>query len=104
MPTDAELTELRNNCIWAWITQNGVNGYQVISKINGNSIFLPVAGYLTGNSYMDGQGVIWSKSLYSDTDHPNPYQAWAIDFWPSGIIRRITCPRILGLSVRPVCP
>ena len=43
MPTKAEQDELRNtdNCTWEWTTQNGVNGYKVTSKKNGNSIFLP---------------------------------------------------------------
>ena len=45
MPTDAEMTELRNNCTWTWAIQNGVKGYKVTSKTNGNSIFLPAAGY-----------------------------------------------------------
>jgi hypothetical protein len=45
MPTRAEQDELRNNCTWTWTTQNGVNGYKVTGT-NGNSIFLPAAGYL----------------------------------------------------------
>ena len=45
MPTDAELTELREQCTWTWTTQNGVNGYKVTSKSNGNSIFLLAAGF-----------------------------------------------------------
>ena len=36
MPTKAEQDELYNNCTWEWTTQNGVNGYKVTSKINGN--------------------------------------------------------------------
>lgn len=46
MPTDDEWSEL-NNCTWTWVTQNGVNGYLVASKTNGNSIFLPAAGGAT---------------------------------------------------------
>ncbi|MBR5532185.1 MAG: T9SS C-terminal target domain-containing protein, partial [Bacteroidales bacterium] len=39
MPTKAEQDELRNtdNCTWEWTTLNGVEGYKVISKKNGNS-------------------------------------------------------------------
>ena len=39
MPTDAEWQELRDNCTWTWTTQNGINGYQVTSQKNSNSIF-----------------------------------------------------------------
>ena len=44
MPTKAEQDELRNYCTWEWTTLNGEKGYKVISKKNGNSIFLPAAG------------------------------------------------------------
>ena len=45
MPTRAELEELIDNCTWNWTTQNGVKGYKVTSRTNGNSIFLPAAGF-----------------------------------------------------------
>jgi hypothetical protein len=45
MPTAAEFDELINNCTIEKSTMNGVNGYLLTSKINGNSIFLPMAGY-----------------------------------------------------------
>ena len=44
MPTRAEFTELYEQCTWTWTTENGINGYKVTSKSNGNSIFLPVTG------------------------------------------------------------
>lgn len=43
-PTKEELEDLRNQCSWAWETKNGVAGFRVIGP-NGNSIFLPAAGY-----------------------------------------------------------
>ena len=66
MPTKAEQDELRNNCTWAWATQNGVNGYKVTGP-NGNSIFLPAAGYRLGADVSDrgGYGGYWSGSLSS---------------------------------------
>ena len=48
MPTKAEQDELRNNCTWTWTTLNGVDGYRVTGP-NGNSIFLPAAGFRTTN-------------------------------------------------------
>ena len=99
MPTDAEWTELRENCTWTWITKNGVNGYEVKSKINGNSIFLPAAGYrynddLNGAGYY---GDYWSSSLRTDY----PRDAWDVHF-SSGNVGRSCYYRCGGQSVRPV--
>lgn len=44
MPTEDELEELINQCEWGPETVNGVNGYKFVGP-NGNSIFLPAAGY-----------------------------------------------------------
>ena len=101
MPTDAEWTELREQCTWTWTTQNGVNGYKVTSKTNGSSIFLPAAGYCNGSSLDDAgsDGGYWSSSLI--TNFPN--YAWCVDF-SSGGVGRYNSHRYYGLSVRPVCP
>ena len=102
MPTDAELTELREQCTWTWTSQNGVNGYKVTSKSNGNSIFLPAAGFRNDSSlYNAGScGDYWSSSL--STDYPS--DAWHVHF-NSGIVDRGNYRyRLNGHSVRPVCP
>ena len=44
MPTYKELNELRSKCTWTWTTIKGTKGYKVTGP-NGNSIFLPAAGY-----------------------------------------------------------
>ena len=64
MPTMAELEELLKNCKWDWVTRSGVQGYHVVSKINGNSIFLPASGDRVGDSIYDrGEQVeLWSSS------------------------------------------
>lgn len=43
-PSRSDMSELVDYCTWNWTTQNGVNGYKVIGT-NGNSIFLPAAGF-----------------------------------------------------------
>ena len=101
MPTDAEWTELRENCEWTW-TRNyngtGVAGRIVTSKINGNSIFLPAAGHrnmnLIGARY---DGDYWSSSLYAD----EPSVAWCVFFESDGVGRDVS-GRYNGRSVRPV--
>ena len=101
MPTNAELTELRNNCTWKWTTQNGVKGYKVTSKSNGNSIFLPAAGYRNDSSlkYAGSDGNYWSSSLGQDY----PYNARSVYFSSSDVSGN-NDRRSDGLSVRPVCP
>ena len=66
MPTDVEIIELINNCTWTWTTQNDVKGYKVTSKSNGNSIFLPAAGYRYDSSLSSAGigGCYWSSSVY----------------------------------------
>lgn len=44
-PSKADFEELLNNCDAHWITQNGKEGVKFTSRVNGNSIFLPAAGY-----------------------------------------------------------
>ena len=63
MPTDDEMQELIDNCTWTWTTQNGVEGYNVKGP-NGNSIFLPAAGYRYGSSLNDDGygGDYWSST------------------------------------------
>ena len=99
MPTDEEMVELRNNCTWTWITYNGVNGYKVTSKSNGNSIFLPAAGYRHGSSLYDAgyNGDYWSSSLYT----VDPGGAYELDCF-SGYVDRDIANRCYGQSVRPV--
>ena len=65
MPTKEEIRELLDHCTWNWTTQDGKNGYEVKSKTNGNSIFLPAAGYRGGSAlyYAGSGGDYWSSSL-----------------------------------------
>lgn len=64
MPTYDQLSELKSYCTWAWTTQNGVKGYKVTGP-NGNSIFLPAAGYRYDSelSYAGSRGSYCSSSL-----------------------------------------
>ena len=100
MPTDAELTELRTECTWTRTTKNGVNGYKVTSKSNGNSIFLPAAGFRYGSSLLNAgsYGYYWSASL----DGSSPDDAYGL-YFNSSDVRRYFDNRLYGYSVRPVC-
>ena len=105
MPTDAEWTELRDNCTWTWTSDyngTGVAGRIVTSNKTGytdKSIFLPAAGYrLVTNLYFAGSsGNYWSSSL--DTDEPDG--VWLVGF-DSGGVSRYDRYRYYGFSFRPV--
>ena len=100
MPTHDELTELREKCSWTGTTQNGVEGYKVTSKTNGNSIFLPAAGYRYNSSLYDAgsYGYYWSSSLYT----VSPNDARFVYFDSSRVDWNFSS-RYYGRSVRPVC-
>ena len=102
MPTDAEQYELRNTkyTTWTWTTQNGVKGYKVTSKTNGNSIFLPAAGfrYNSDLSSAGSLGYYWSSSLLTY----DPDYAYYFDFDSDLVGSYDGHYRYLGLSVRPV--
>ena len=100
MPTAEECTELRKNCTWTWTTRNGVNG-RLVTGPNGNSIFLPAAGYgfSTSISGVGSDGIFWSSSLYSNSDHP--YEAYYMYFGSSNVSWLYNF-RYLGFSVRSV--
>jgi hypothetical protein len=99
MPTQAQFQELKDKCTWTWTTKNGKNGYEVKGP-NGNTVFLPAAGYRYGTSLGDvgSNGYYWSASLRTD----GPYLGRFL-FFNSGAV----CPdywyyRGYGQSVRPV--
>ena len=101
LPTKAEFEELlnENNCEWTWTKQNGVSGCKITSKKNGNSIFLPAAGWRNGTSLLS-QGT--SGYYWSSTPHESDsYYAYSLGFC-SGDRSTDWLYRILGRSVRPV--
>lgn len=104
MPTDAELTELRTECTWTWTTQNGVNGYKVTSKSNGNSIFLPAAGFYSDSNFRDAGDYCccWSSSLGN-----NGFPTIPIGLYFYGYVNYVNVGgyngRFDGQSIRPVC-
>ena len=63
MPTREEFEELIDNCTWKWTTKGGHNGYKVTGP-NGNSIFLPAAGFgkVAGSFDKESDGYYWSTT------------------------------------------
>ncbi len=98
MPTEAEWTELQNECTWTWTALYGKNGYQVTGP-NGKSIFLPAAGYryATNRDSVGSLGAYWSSTL----DTFDPYKAMGVGFDSVGPSAG-SAVRAYGYSVRPV--
>ncbi len=98
MPTKEEWQELYNHCTSLWTTQNGVNGRRFTGP-NGNTLFLPAAGFRWGGGFYDagGNGYFWSSSLYSDY----LVDAWTF-YFNSGSTYVGSGHRDYGISVRAV--
>lgn len=98
MPTKEEFDELLNKCIWTWTTQGEEEGYEVTGP-NGNSIFLPAAGYRRGTSlyYAGSNGYCWS----STPDESSTRIAYYL-YFRSDNRGTSWYDRYYGQSVRPV--
>lgn len=100
MPTDAEFDELYDNCDWTWKQVNGVYGYEVKSRGNNNSIFLPASGTIDDGALLDAgaAGNYWSSSI---SDEDNAF-AIRLDFSNSEVNANNNGDRYAGYSVRAV--
>ena len=100
MPTKAEINELVTKCTWTWTTQNGVNGYNIKSKTNANSIFLPAAGHRhnTSHYYVGEDGHYWSSTPVEDDD----IFIYNIILFAANYGVNSAFNRIFGAPVRPV--
>ena len=98
MPTKDQIKELVNECNWTWTSKNGADGYQVKSRINGNSIFLPVGGYRDGNNIYNRRksGEYWSRSRYYSG------YAYQLHFVSSSIRHDYSSNCYQGMNIRAV--
>ncbi|MBR6876276.1 MAG: leucine-rich repeat protein [Bacteroidales bacterium] len=106
MPTIDEIFELETQCTWTWTENNGVKGYAVKSKTNGNSIFLPAAGYkYKEQHYVERkEGHYWASSLRTNPPYltNKPCDAQNIFFSSSIETVQDDAERCYGFSIRPV--
>ena len=98
IPTIAEFEELCKKCTWTWTSQGGHEGYKVTGP-NGNSIFLPAAGWRsgTGRNNVGELGHYWSSTLSASNSNSARFL-----FFSSGVHETNNSFRRLGRSVRPV--
>ncbi len=98
MPTQSEMEELIINCTFENIYDvefSGYKGCKVASKINGNSIFLPAAGWRDGASSLRAGRMIahWSSMPWENDSH----SAYLLS--SDHVIK---ANRNIGFNVRPV--
>ena len=98
MPSTTQFNELIANCTSEWVTLNGVKGRKFTSKINGEYVFFPAAGYYgskVGNS--GSNGYYWSGII----DSENGDKAYNLGV-KNGTPGMNVNSRFYGFSVRPV--
>lgn len=97
MPTSLEFEELRTKCKWEWRDEAGVSGYRVTGA-NGNSIFLPAAGFCR-EAERSGEGEVgyyWSATAYHD------YNSAESLFFYSSLVDWYNDHRMMGFPIRAV--
>ena len=101
MPTSAEMQELLDGTTQSVETLNGIEGMRFTSKSNGNSIFIPFAGYRHGSdvNYVGYKGYAWSSSLGAS----GAYFSHSLDFGDDGDVYVNVDIRFYGFAVRGVC-
>lgn len=102
LPTYIEIKELKDECIWDNITQGGKKGYKVTGP-NGNSIFLPAAGYLGSLREHYGPGVCgyyWTSTPWESYNEYWDENAYDLKLGSSPNPR--WCNRGYGQTIRPV--
>ena len=98
LPSRLDFQELYDNCTWSWQQLSGNYGYWITSNINGNSIFLPAAGYGYGTSLNNAGSIGYyrSSSFFSSA------LAYDLLFNSGGIYPQDASRRFYGFSVRAV--
>jgi len=102
IPSQADWTELMDECFWSWDIQNGIGGMQVDGP-NGASIFLPASGYMAGpalSQYGSYGAYLTSDEVASDT---SGMTAWSL-FFGEDFIYWYNCSKYLGGTLRVVAP
>ncbi|MBR6346244.1 MAG: hypothetical protein IKR69_02535 [Bacteroidales bacterium] len=104
MPTISEWEELRSNCEWS--LNESRNGYKVTGG-NGNSIFLPLAGFRSETYLLKAgeAGLYWSSTSFERATKDEPWNAWFEHLYPDDDIYAIMedyAMRCYGMTIRPV--
>lgn len=110
-PKLSDIYELVTQCDWYWGEVSGVNGFNVVSKTNGNKIFLPASGFMNDNAAQAAgtEGVLdqnlcgnyWSTTPLPVDEDANNEKACFLCFSSAGYMTDLG-QRFNGFSIRPV--
>jgi len=103
MPTLSEYEEIKTNCTWTWTTICGVAG-DLVTGINGNSIFLPATGFKRWGVWEDkGKiGFYWLTTGMPTSDHTTAFDFYFNKDFYGGAPNGGSQHRYVGYVVRPV--
>ena len=98
-PTEDDFIELYDECEWTWMTYNDIDGYLVTGP-NGNSIFLPAGGLISGytDKNIGEYGRYWSSTPYSGDDK----RRYHLCFYEGSINAQIYYSGFVGMTIRAV--
>lgn len=101
MPTEAEVIELKDNCILEW-TVIGITPGCKVTGPNGNHIFMPSGGFATATTidFIDSEAAYWTST--PDTSNGDLGFASFIYFYNNNYSNRGWMSRYAGILVRPV--
>ena len=99
IPTKHEFQELIDNCDLTW--SDSPAGYRLVSKINGNELFLPAAGHMEGSQQAQSASLAryWTSSTGTYEEEAvyfGMYTSWGLT------ISRNSGERAFGYAIRPV--
>lgn len=81
LPTEADFRELQKECKWDWVTLKGKKGYKLTGP-NGNSIFLPAAGWIYRDSdncvRQNSVGMYWAGTTVDIPKHQQIFHGGSI--------------------------
>ena len=99
MPSKDQLEELCSACDWTWTVRDGVDGYEIRSRVNQHTLFLPAPGYRFEKQtyFIGGNGLYWSRTLSAGSSY---YAAYLLFGYKA--LSQDTRQRFYGLSVRAV--
>ena len=102
MPTEEQIRELFDHCVWKQTTINGIEGYEVKGR-TGKTIFLPLGGY---RKYLNldrggSAGCLWSATIDSSLPSRAMYLIYELND-KTGKGRMAKEERCIGFNIRPV--
>ena len=99
MPSPADIQELIDNCSWSWVSKDNISGMEITGP-NGNTIFIPSAGYAPDSEHYNINNHFWCLS--SSIGNQVYRSASLFGEWTGRLELDNSELRSNGYSIRPV--